>query len=343
MTEAQRDTPAAPPHTAASPPQRWLAVAIIVYTLSICVLWLWMRWQGDRSWLATLFLFGPRWICALPLLVLVPLAAVWHRRWLGLLAISGVVIVGPILGFQVHFSSVSAPFELRVLTCNVEQRNYHVDQLAKLIGELRPEIVALQEVKGHPPQLVWPEGWHVVYQDEFLVASRYPIVEAGSAPRPTVPGKRIAVRYLIQCPNRQVQFFNLHLMTPRPGLEAVLDRKRGLDLSGILMLDAILRVREAETRLASDWVASFPDSKIVVGDFNMPVESTIYRDYWTWLDNAFSTTGFGLGFTKVTEEQGWTYGARIDQILYSPPWTCVRAWVASGIGSDHLPLVADFE
>jgi len=203
--------------------------------------------------------------------------------------------------------------------------------------------VALQEVRGAPPPLIWPEGWHVVYRDEYLLASRYPIVEAGSALRTTVANKHIGFRYLIQFPDRQVQFFNLHLMTPRSGLEAVLDRRSGLDLSGIPMLEAILRVREAETRLASDWVASFPDAKIVAGDFNMPVDSTIYRDYWTWLDNAFSTTGFGFGFTKMTEKQGWTYGARIDQILYSPPWTCVRAWVASDIGSDHLPLVADFQ
>ena len=115
---------------------------------------------------------------------------------------------------------------------------------------LRPDIVALQEVRGAPPPLIWPEGWHVVYHDEYLLASRYPIVEAGSALRTTVANKHIGFRYLIQFPDRQVQFFNLHLMTPRSGLEAVLDRRSGIDLSGIPMLETILRVREAElTRL----------------------------------------------------------------------------------------------
>ena len=35
-------------------------------------------------------------------------------------------------------------------------------------------------------------------------------------------------------------------------------------------------------------------------------------------------------------------GARIDHMLYTRPWRCVRSFVADEIGSDHLPLVADF-
>ncbi len=323
--------------------QRGLVAAIVLYAITIFGLAVWMRLRGDRAWLATLFLFGPRWICAVPMLVLVPLAAVWFRRGLGLLAIIGVVIAGPIMGFQLHLFNDSAPFKLRVLTCNVAQRDYRVADLASLIDELRPDVVALQEVKLVPPKLVWPEGWHVVFNDELLVACRYPIWQRGTVRRPTVPGKLAAIRYQIQFPGRDVQLFNLHLMTPRPGLEAVLDRKRGVDLSGIPRLNAILRKRDEETKFVGQWVDSFPEPKIIVGDFNMPVESTIYRRYWSSMRNAFSTTGFGLGFTKMTEKRGWTYGARIDHILYSPPWHCVRAWVGPDIGSDHRPLVADFD
>ena len=35
---------------------------------------------GITRWLATLILFGPRWVCALPLIVLLPAAAIGHRR-----------------------------------------------------------------------------------------------------------------------------------------------------------------------------------------------------------------------------------------------------------------------
>ena len=352
MTNEQHREPGAPPantppgSAATAPrPSRWrrgLAAATILYCLAIALLWIWMRSEGDRSWLATLFLFGPRWICALPLVLLVPLAVIWHRRLLLLLLISGMLILGPIMGLKVHFSDSTTPMSLRVLTCNVDQGVFRVGALAELIDRTQPDIVALQEVKQVPP-LVWPKGWHVVFIDELLVASRHPIVEQGSVPRETVPGKLVGIRYLIKLPSRDVQFFNLHLVTPRPGLEAVLDSKRGLDLSGIPQLDAILQVRTEESWLTSAWVANFPGPKIVAGDFNMPADSGIYRDTWSFLRNAFASTGFGFGFTKLTEQKGWTYGARIDHILYSPPWQCVRAWVGPDIGSDHLPMLADFE
>ena len=251
-------TPAPPPARPAT--SRWrraIAWVTIAYCLSLVLLLIWMRREGDRSWLATLFLFGPRWICAAPLLLLVPLAAIWYRRLLWLLLLSGVLIVSPIMGFESHFSDENAPMVLRVLTCNVAQSKYHVASLANLIEETRPDIVALQEVKQPPPELVWPKGWHVLFTDELLVASRHPIVEDGSVPRETVPGKLVGVRYLIELPQRKVQFFNLHLITPRDGLEAVLDSKRGLDLSGIPRLDAILQVRTEESWLTSAWVGGF--------------------------------------------------------------------------------------
>jgi endonuclease/exonuclease/phosphatase (EEP) superfamily protein YafD len=160
---------------------------------------------------------------------------------------------------------------------------------------------------------------------------------------PGIPGKLVAIRYTIELPDREVQLFNLHLFTPRPGLEAVLDRRKGIDFSKVHALEAVLRERADESRQVSDWIRGFPRPTIVVGDFNTPVESVIFRRCWSWLDDAFSTGGFGFGFTKITEEHGFSYGARIDHVLYTPPWRCLRAWVGPDVGSDHLPLVAEFE
>jgi endonuclease/exonuclease/phosphatase (EEP) superfamily protein YafD len=336
----------APQH---SPPPRkslWrraLAAAIVVYALAIVALWAWMHFEGDRSWAATLFLFGPRWVCALPLALLVPAAAVWHRRMLWLLAVTGLVILVPILGFQVHVGGAGEPYVLRVLTCNVGQRRFHPEKLARLVEHEQPDIVVLQEVPFRPPLMAWPQGWHVVHRDELLVASRHPIVEREQLPMPYLPGKLAAIRYTIELPGRQVDLVNLHLMSPRRGLEAVLDRRTGIDLARVPELERNLRLRADEARLVSDWIAQFPGAKIVAGDFNTPVESTIFRRDWSWLGDAFSSAGFGFGFTKITEKEGWSYGARIDHVLYGSPWRCVRAWVGPDIGSDHLPLVADFQ
>lgn len=339
QSESKADTRAKPRR----PMRRIVTVLTAAYALSIVALWLWMYAQGDRSWLATLFLFGPRWICALPLVVLVPAVLVWNRGLWWLPAVTGVLILGPVLGFRWHVGDSSGNVALRVLTCNVNQARIDIQALADIIRRDQPDIVALQEVPGIPPPIPWPQGWHVVRGDEYIVASRYPVVRLEGFACPGIPGKRAAYRYLVQRPQGDVQFFNLHLFSPRKGLEAVLDRETGIDVSQSTRLEASLRERADESRLASGWIEKFPGPKIVVGDFNMPVESVIFRRYWSWLDNAFSAAGFGFGFTKVTEKLGMSYGARIDHVLYSPPWRCVRAWIGPDVGSDHLPLIAEFD
>ena len=80
-----------------------------------------------------------------------------------------------------------------------------------------------------------------------------------------------------------------------------------------------------------------------MGDFNAPSESTVFRRCWSPWTDAFCAVGWGLGFTKNSEKAGWSYGSRIDHILASPQLRPVRCWVGADIGSDHLPLLAEFE
>jgi endonuclease/exonuclease/phosphatase (EEP) superfamily protein YafD len=330
--------PAAP-----RPATRWqkaLAVAVIAYGLAIVGLWAWMVAQGDRQWLATLLLFGPRWLCGVPLPFLALAAAIWYRRLLWVLVATAIVLVGPFMGFKAHLpASASTPFVLRVLTCNVDQNEFDVAKLAELILGEGPDVVALQEVST-ATRFVWPDGWHVAIDNEFILASRWPIIERRRFFHPLSPIEVAAVRYRVELPDREVQLFNLHLETPRPGFEAMMTDRLG---EGAAELDAVLEIREIESQGISDWVVGFEGPKIVMGDFNMPGESTIFRRDWTWLDDAFARTGWGFGFTKF-QGRGWlSYGARIDHVLYSQEWDCVRSWVGFDIGSDHRPLLAEFE
>jgi vancomycin resistance protein VanJ len=352
VSEPTSGTPAALPpkpaqaQTPAGRHRLWrklLTVLVIGYGASIVALWAWMVWQGDRNWLATLFLFGPRWICGLPLPCLALGAAVWQRRLLGPLAVTAVVIVFPMMGLQVHLPAPAAAAPgLRVMTCNVNQDQFRVFDLAELIEQEKPDLVALQEVTI-ATRFIWPPGWHAVKRDHFILASRFAITGREDVSRLGRPGVLAAMRFELQLPDREIQVFNVHLQTPRQGFEAVLSRQTLIATRGIARLQAVLREREAEARKTSDWIAQFPGPKIVMGDFNTPVESTLFRRDWSWLADAFSKVGLGFGFTKITEVAGWSYGARIDHVLYSREWRVLRCWVAGDIGSDHLPLLAEFE
>jgi endonuclease/exonuclease/phosphatase (EEP) superfamily protein YafD len=80
---------------------------------------------------------------------------------------------------------------------------------------------------------------------------------------------------------------------------------------------------------------------IVLGDFNMPTDSTIYRRDWAGFHNAFSLTGWGTGQTVRENLRGIELSTRIDHILTGNDWWPVRSWVGPNVGSQHLPLVAD--
>jgi endonuclease/exonuclease/phosphatase (EEP) superfamily protein YafD len=98
-----------------------------------------------------------------------------------------------------------------------------------------------------------------------------------------------------------------------------------------------IEVRRLQSELASRWAESFPGPKLLVGDFNLPVESAIYRDHWSQYTNAFSVAGWGLGHTRYCR---W-HGVRIDHILTGPESQVDRCWVGPDVGSDHRPLIAD--
>src|SRR2546423_868121 len=68
-----------------------------IYAIAMIALWLVLRFAGDQWWLATLTLFGPNWIFAIPLIALVPAAAIFRRRSLWTLGLAAFVIAVPVM------------------------------------------------------------------------------------------------------------------------------------------------------------------------------------------------------------------------------------------------------
>ncbi len=106
---------------------------------------------------------------------------------------------------------------------------------------------------------------------------------------------------------------------------------------GLSRLHSKSLIRDIESRQARRWVSEGADAIVVLGDFNLPVESVIYRRHWGDMRNAFSYGGLGFGFTRYA---GWIR-ARIDHILVDEGWQVVRSFVGPDFGSDHRPMIAD--
>jgi endonuclease/exonuclease/phosphatase family metal-dependent hydrolase len=208
--------------------------------------------------------------------------------------------------------------------------------LADVLSGADPDVVALQAWPSQYdlPALLPGPGWHLSVQGELGLASRYPIREASALGGQRLKGGGDVGRYTLETPDGPVVLFNLHLASPREGLQAVRDDPFG----GAAELRKSIALRQEESRIASRWAAEASGAVLLAGDFNMPPESAVYRRDWSQYTNAFATAGFGLGYTWYSRY----HGLRIDHILAGPGWHCVGCRVGPDVGSDHRPLLAEW-
>ena len=319
-----------------------LRLLVALYVAALAVVAVLLSWFADVLWPGTLIAFGPRWIWGAPLAVLVPAALAYDRRLLVPLAAAAAIFVGPVL--DVRFPALrligrgAAPArDLRVMTYNIGGGEISGDALRALVRELGPDVIALQErsvnlTGGGLPFLPYSGS----ASGEQGLYSRFPIVATDARDRADLlarHGSGSIVRYEIATPRGPVQVVNVHLATVRDGLASVMHRL----WRGLPELDANTRERALESEIARGWADRGAGPRLVLGDFNIPVESAIYRRSWGAFTNALSEAGVGLVPTKHTR---W-HGVRIDHVLAGPGWRVLSAWVGPGLGGDHRPVIAD--
>jgi endonuclease/exonuclease/phosphatase family metal-dependent hydrolase len=310
----------------------YLALAFV----STACLW----WLSDRWWLATTLLFGPRWLLLLPLLVLIPLAVRWDRPVLAPLVLSFLVVLGPVMGFRTGWrkllTSPDSERDIKVVSFNARGGLGVSRATTELMLDWEADIAAFQECRG-PLQYAIQQlrDWNTDVTDGLCLISRFPITTVEQMERDAFQvagGSALVVTYRLDVRGQPVTFTNVHLETPRAGLERI--RAGELD-EGIPKLQEKSSLREIELRRARRWVEEFPRPHIVVGDFNTPPESPIYRAAWSSWQNAFSVAGRGFGGTRLS---GWIR-VRIDHILVDQSWRVIDSKVGDDVGSDHLPVL----
>lgn len=315
----------------------WVSRASWSYLAVLCVLWIVMRWLGDRWWVGTVLLLGPRWVSGIPLVGLVPAAALFRPRTLAVLGAAAFMVAFPLMGLCIaapHRNNASAaPPGLRVLTCNLHGRATDLNLLARLLRQTRPDLVALQE---------WPHGatldpfaegtWYVAGEGELRLASRYPLVPVYD---PSQEAGGFA-QFQLLLGQSLVNVFNVHLLTPHRALDELAELQR----SGIQHLQSNIVERSAQSALITRLARASGDTALLAGDFNTPCDSAVFRRDWSdGFGDAFASAGWGFGYTYRVRRTA----TRIDHVVFAGRWRCTRCWVARGIGSPHRPLIADLQ
>lgn len=297
---------------------------------------------ADRWWPVLPYLFGPRWV-----LIVLPLATLpWllqrprHGVLPAMLAWS--VFAFGIVGLRVGLGrwSVQRGIALRVIEFNIGGYAGDIADIARWLATQDASIIVLIEcVPARGERIATELDLRIVNSGSMCVLSRFPIDSWRQRDQRAfwkLSGSGAIALATINHPLAgSLRIGSVHLATPRHALDTFHDLSE-LPSRGPLV-ERNRALRDAESAAAREWLGDPTDVTIIVGDFNLPVESAIYRRYWGDFVNGFSRAGIGVGYTKYTR----FFGARIDHVLLGATTDARRVRVGPGLGSDHRPLIAD--
>lgn len=292
---------------------------------------------GERFWwLALLNSFAIYTL--LPLAVLLPAAMVSHA-WryvtrLGFLALLAVFWFGPL--FQPSGTVRPAGgLQLRVVTFNLHgDRNEALEAVDTWLREIDADIVLIQErptvyaEEGLPALLdIYPTQSDQQVTRLYLL-SKHPTELTDSDTRWT--------RSVVHVDGQDIAVYNVHFIYP------FLDKGRfGL---GKNILGWVASYDETERNQQIDDLLEYLESEtlpyLVAGDFNASQHSMVYGSIVLALNDSFRKTASGLGSTWPA----YFPVLRLDYVLYDNTFQALHSYRGpSGLGSDHLPVVADLE
>lgn len=289
-------------------------------------------------------LFAPHVVWVFPALILLPIA-LWrapHLAWMP--ALAGVAVCGPLMGFTWSLRSASAEdITLRVATYNVQvwqRRN-----IPAILGEIiaaGPDVLCLQDARGveNTRAKAYLADRHVATQGQYVVASRFPIIESVAGDISYDGRTHTYQRAVIDVRGRRVTILNAHFVTPRDALSGLRSPSLWRLAVSEIGRNQEQRLRQAQ-RLASD-ARAIDGPLIIAGDLNAPPSSLVTRTLTAVnLVDAFSEAGRGYGYTFGHSLLLGRSFLRLDRILVSRHLTPVAAWVGGQEGSDHRPVVSD--
>jgi endonuclease/exonuclease/phosphatase (EEP) superfamily protein YafD len=315
-----------------------LTFSYLMILLGITVM---MHTRLNEYWFVTLWLFSPRWVAVLPMVLLLPLTLWFRPKMSWVYLVLALLICFPILGYELNNSGnvqIDGGRRLAVLTCNLGGGTVDLVQLADLIRQRDVGLVCLQECTAKNSEILFSSlGWNRRHKGNMAIGSIHPLGKVGV--HAEYPKAHFFAKATIGCDvlipgQRAFYAVSIHLPTFRPALEEL--RRFRLDAGPGAMAEMADKYRSI-AKQAADSMEELSTPVVIAGDFNVPTESVFYREFWDSKINAFSAAGTGLGHTKFTR---W-HGVRIDHILSDASWTPVHSEVCPDVGSDHHPVIAE--
>ena len=246
---------------------------------------------------------------------------------------------------------------LTVMSFNVGTFDYDpavIEEAAKLIKELDPDVLTLQEFRNHLlvdsmlaldfiAQELDLQDYEFVHLPVHIhgaaTYSRYPIVGLDTL---FMPSKEInsGILSTIKTPIGKIGVGNLHLSSFH--VAQTLDQNDGWKAQSRAMYlntSEVLRLQQEKVNLTLRKAKAYPYPLILTGDLNAPPHSRIAQQFSDYYQDSFLKAGNG---------RGWTFpllgpiGMRIDYQFSSDELEVISHEVIRSEVSDHFPLVVKY-
>jgi endonuclease/exonuclease/phosphatase (EEP) superfamily protein YafD len=290
-----------------------------------------LRIAGDRTALATILLFFPRWVFLLPAVLLLPTAFFRLCRVPLLLLI--VATLFPLMGFCIGWQGLLhrsvTGLVLRVVTFNLHEIPLSTPGFKEYLNQTDPDVLLLEEIPTRMPRSFLPAGLtHSARHGQLCILSKYPIHVTN------ILQPEIAIRYVVDTPAGPVDVIGVHLSSPHWALR---DALQGSD-SGPGELERNIQNRRIEAEQLRGEIDKPRDRPLIIaGDFNLVPDSPVFTANFGRMNDAFACGGLGFGWTYFHQHAI----VRIDHVLFDRRAICRSCKVGPDLGSPHRPLLAE--
>ena len=326
---------------------QWVVALVVGIAVALSV----ASWFGhQRLWWLELVRYVPYPVHIVAALGALGLSMLFlGRLWRFAALLALVLVVTVVMGLAMGRGDEGAR-RVRMMTYNV--KSYlavaHTDGYSRIAWEILqadPDIIVMQDAGrliGANGELVAPargalQKRNVYTYGQYIVASRDPLRDCRPGDIAFRGMPHSYVRCTVVASGVELDVVTAHFLSPRDGLNAT--RRLGrLDEWEQNFAD---RLAQAD-KLANDIAGAHQRPMIVAGDLNAPEGSPIVGALLdTGLRDAFSSAGFGYGYTHGHALRlGFSF-LRIDHILVGPAIGVGNCFVGGKEGSEHRPVIAD--
>ncbi len=225
------------------------------------------------------------------------------------------------------------------MSFNILFSNKNYNTIANTIRNANPDIIGLQETQPHhitALKQALPEYPYIAIHPapkyhNIAILSRYPIESLTILPETSIE-RGLSATITIQ--NQPITIIVAHLTpnyvppdAPRPYPTELQSRYTS---------------RHTEIDHLLQYTRQNPHPSLILCDCNLSDTSQAYPQMTQGLSDSFAQTGWGLGHTFIGET--WKLPLqRIDYIWHTQNLRAIESYVGQDGGSDHLPIVTDFQ